>query len=94
MYVGKTSGYKTPQENVKARDRNHHKNSDGYGPAEMVNTSTNGDAIRGQEQRLIDKYGGAKSTGGTSSNAINGVSPSNPNAEKYKKAAIQEFGEL
>ena len=59
----------------------------------MVNTSTNGDAIRGQEQRLIDKYGGAKSTGGTSGNAINGVSPSNPNAEKYKKAAIQEFGE-
>lgn len=60
----------------------------------MVNSSTSKDAIRGQEQRLIDQYGGAKSSGGTSGNAINGVSPNNPNAEKYINAAKTEFGEL
>ena len=27
----------------------------------------------------MDQYGGAKSSGGTSGNAINGVSPNNPN---------------
>ena len=70
------------------------KNADGFGPAEMVNSSTSKDAIRGQEQRLIDQYGGAKSSGGTSGNAINGVSPNNPNAEKYINAAKTEFGEL
>lgn len=35
----------------------------------------------------------AKSSGGTSGNAINGVSPNNPNAEKYNNAAKTEFGE-
>jgi hypothetical protein len=30
----------------------------------------------------------------TSGNAINGVSPNNPNAEKYINAAKTEFGEL
>lgn len=82
VYVGRTSGTKSPKQNVKARDSQHHKNADGFGPAEMVNSSTSKDAIRGQEQRLIDQYGGAKSSGGTSGNAINGVSPNNPNAEK------------
>lgn len=93
IYVGRTSGTKSPLQNVKARDSKHHKNADGFGPAEMVNSSTNKDAIRGQEQRLIDQYGGAKSSGGTSGNAINGVSPNNPNAEKYNNAAKTEFGE-
>lgn len=94
VYVGRTSGTKSPRQNVKARDSQHHKNVDGFGPAEMVNSSTNKDAIRGQEQRLIDQYGGAKSSGGTSGNVINGVSPNNPNAEKYINAAKTEFGEL
>ena len=61
---------------------------------QRFNSSTSKDAIRGQEQRLIDQYGGAKSSGGTSGNAINGVSPQNPNAEKYRQAAQTEFGEL
>ena len=34
-----------------------------------------------------DIDGGAKSSGGTSGNSINGVSPQNPNAEKYIQAA-------
>ena len=46
----------------------------GFGPAEVDKASTNKDAIRGREQQLIEKNGGAKSQGGTSGNAINGVS--------------------
>lgn len=92
VYIGRTSGNKSPHDNVKARDKNHHKNADGFGEAKMVNTSSNRDAIRGQEQILIEKNGGAKSLGGSSGNAINGVSPNNPNAEKYRQAAITEFG--
>ena len=53
---------------------------------------SNKDAIRGREQQLIDMHGGAKSQGGTSGNAINGISPNNPNAGKYRSACEKEFG--
>ena len=92
VYVGRTSGSKSPVENVKTRDRNHHKNADGFGPAVLDKSSSNPNAIRGREQMQIEKYGGAKSVGGTSGNAINGVSPHNPKADEYRKAAIKEFG--
>ena len=50
------------------------------------------DAIRGREQLGIEYCGGARSQGGTSGNAINSISPKNPNAEKYRKACELEFG--
>jgi hypothetical protein len=41
---------------------------------------------------LIEANGGAKSQGGTSGNAINGVSERNEKAEEYKRLACQFFG--
>ena len=80
-------------ENIAKRDRNHHKTKEGYGPTVLDKSSSNPDAIRGQEQYQIDKYGGAQSQGGTSGNAINGVSSHNPKKEQYEQARRKEFGE-
>jgi RHS repeat-associated protein len=91
-YSGRTSGKGTPKENVAKRDGSHHKNKDGFGPAKLDKSSKNKDAIRGREQKLIDKNGKAKSEGGTSGNSVRGVSPKNPNATKYEEAARKEFG--
>ncbi|MFA5420066.1 MAG: RHS repeat-associated core domain-containing protein, partial [Bacteroidales bacterium] len=92
VYSGRTSGTKTPRENVEARDKNHHKNKDGFGPAKLDKSSSNKDAIRGREQQLIDMNGWAKSTGGTSGNVINGVSPNNPNGAYYEDLAKKLWG--
>lgn len=56
-----------------------------------MNSTDNYDAIRGQEQYLIDFYGGAKSHGGSSGNSINGVSPKNKNAQYYEDARKKTF---
>jgi hypothetical protein len=92
VYTGRTSGKGTPEENVLARDKGHHMNDKGFGPAQLDKSSANRDAIRGREQQMIDANGGAKSAGGTSGNAIRGVSKINPKAGKYKQAADKEFG--
>ncbi len=55
VYSGRTSGYGTPTENVRARDRGHHMNDNGFGPAVLDKSSTNYNAIRGREQLLIKK---------------------------------------
>ena len=92
VYSGRTSGKGTPQQQVAARtSRADHqaKTAQGYGPAKVDKNSPNANAIRGREQQLIEKNGGAQSQGGTSGNAINGVAPSNPSAETYQKAADQ-----
>lgn len=52
----------------------------------------NKNAIRGREQYLIDRYGGAQSQGGTSGNAINGISPNNKKIDIYLEATRKEFG--
>jgi RHS repeat-associated protein len=92
VYSGRTGGLGTPEQNIQLRDRTHHMNEQGYGPAELDKSSTNPDAIRGREQQLIKLNGGAQSEGGTSGNAINGVSPNNPKAGQYAGAAEEEFG--
>ena len=91
-YIGRTSGYGSPQENIKRRDRNHHKNKDGFERAELIISSEDPDAIRGAEQYYIDLYGGAKSMNGTSGNAINGISPKNPNRKRYEEARKNKLG--
>jgi len=63
-----------------------------HGPAKLDKSSPNSDAIRGREQNLIDKSGGAKKQGGTSGNTNRGVSEKNKNAQKYDNAAKKEFG--
>ncbi|MGN0632908.1 MAG: polymorphic toxin-type HINT domain-containing protein [Oscillospiraceae bacterium] len=94
VYSGRTSGYGTPKENVAKRDKNHHMNEKGFGPAVLDKSSTNKDAIRGREQQLIDSNGRAKSQGGTSGNAIRGIGLNNKNKDRYMKSATDEFGEL
>ena len=94
VYSGRTSGYGTPKENVSRRDKKHHMNDKGFGPAALDKSSINKDAIRGREQQLIDSNGGAKSQRGTSGNAINGISPNNKKKNRYMKSATDEFGEL
>jgi hypothetical protein len=94
VYSGRTSGYGTPRENITARDAYHHLNKKGFGPAVLDQTSTNYAAIRGREQQLIKANGGAKSTGGTSGNAINGISAFNFKKAHYLKEAIAAFGKL
>ena len=67
-------------------------NKKGFGPAILDKSSSNKNAIRGREQQLIDKHGGAKSMGGTSGNAVNGISKKNKNRQKYLDTARKEFG--
>ena len=92
VYSGRASGYGTPKEVVANRDRNHHMNEKGFEKAKLDRFSTNSDAIRGREQQLIELNGGAKSQGGSSGNAINGVSLTNPNKQRYEDARRKEFG--
>jgi RHS repeat-associated protein len=91
-YSGRTSGTGSPEENIAARDKSHHMNDQGYEPAQLDKSSSNPDAIRGREQQNIKANGGAQSTGGSSGNAINGVSPNNPKGPIYDNAANSEFG--
>jgi hypothetical protein len=93
VYSGRTSGTGTPEQNVAARDQSHQQNANGFGPAQLDKSSSNAVAIRGREQQLIEANGGARSQGGTSGNAINGVSPRNPKARVYKREAKKEFGQ-
>ncbi|MCX2684299.1 hypothetical protein OO306_01880 [Pseudomonas sp. DCB_AW] len=92
VYTGRTSGKGSAFENIAARDSNHHKNSENFGPARLDKSSTDAQAIRGREQMMIERYGGAKSTGGTSGNAINGISERNPNRENYLQKAREAWG--
>ncbi|WP_051943202.1 MULTISPECIES: RHS repeat-associated core domain-containing protein [Luteibacter] len=93
IYTGRTSGTRSPTENVARRDANHHMTGKGFGPAILMYSSSNPNAIRGQEQIMIDNYGGSQRSGGTSGNAINGISPTNDSIDEYIKAARTEFGE-
>jgi hypothetical protein len=92
VYTGRTSGTGTPAQNLARRDAGHHMTNKGFGPAELDKSSSSSGAIRGREQQLIDINGGAKSTGGTSDNAINAISPNNPKGSSYLKSAKKEFG--
>jgi hypothetical protein len=48
--------------------------------------------IRGREQQLIDRNGGAKRHGGTSGNEINAIGENNPNGPVYREAARKRWG--
>ncbi len=101
VYVGRASGFGTPQEVVARRDAAHHMDALGFGRAvlDRFHKGVAGRAaVRGREQQLIDSYGGALSdpnrkANATSANAIRGVSRYNPNGYTYHKAASMSFGE-
>lgn len=88
VYTGRTSGYGSPLENIANRDRNHHRNDEGFGPAVLDKTSCNPDAIRGREQQMIEKHRNQ----GNAADQINGVSPTNENRNRYLDAARKAFG--
>ena len=67
-------------------------NEKGFDKAVVDKSSTNSDAIRGREQYLIELNGGAKSQKGTSGNSINGISPTNPNKQRYEDERKRVFG--
>ena len=93
VYSGRASGRGTPEQVVarRARSADHGRmTEEGFDPPQ-VDRSGSADAIRGREQQLIDAHGGAQSEGGTSANRIRGVSERNPNAERYRRAAEEEF---
>ena len=97
VYVGRTSGYGSPTNIVKARDANHHMK--GFGPATLstfAGATVPGGystravdssywSIRGSEQVQIEFF----RSQGKSANSINGVSPTNPNLQKYIDWASQ-----
>jgi hypothetical protein len=101
VYSGRASGVYDDEKETEvqgglnilaSRDRRHHKNSEGFEPADVDKISKDSDATRGREQMLIESHGGAKSTGGNSGNQINGISLKNENREKYLSAARKLFG--
>lgn len=92
VYVGRTKGTGTPKQNVARRDAGHHMSQKGFGPAKVDKSSSSYEAIRGREQRRIDKAGGAQSEGGTSGNTIRGISLKNKKIKVYLKASDKKFG--
>jgi RHS repeat-associated protein len=99
VYVGRTSGYGSPQAAVNARDVKHHMGSD-YGPA-VVSTylpatipggypsrglDPSYHAIRGSEQFQIEMYRNL----GISANSINGISPTNKERMTYLNEAVKQ----
>ena len=92
-YSGRTSGYGTPEQNVRIRGlKQVHLTADGFNMPILDKSSENYDAIRGREQQLIEINGGAQSVGGTSRNLINGISMYNIYRGKFLDAATVEFG--
>ena len=95
-YVGKSSGYSTPEQIVRKRDYSHHRNAEGYLPAVLDRWSFNYQAIRGREQQIIDLFGGAWSEVGRentkSGNKIRGISKKNFTLSVYIAQAINVFG--
>ena len=95
VYVGRTSGQVSQMsvseigKVLRKRDSNHAMNDTNFLPAEIRHVSTNADAVRGQEQVLIEKYKKLE----ISANKINGISPRNPKKWIYLSAALETFGE-
>lgn len=93
-YTGRTSGYGTPEENVRERGYGQpHLTAEGFLPPVLDRSSSSYPAIRGREQMVMDMNGGAQCSGGRSINAINGISPFNPLGRYlYLPSAEEEFG--
>ncbi len=92
-YSGRTSGDGTPEQNVRNRGYGQPLlNAEGFMPPVLDQSSPDKDAIRGREQQIIDLNGGARSSGGSSRNMINGISPWNFQRQNYLDAATNQFG--
>ena len=49
VYSGRISGTGSPEENLRNRDYSHSRNSEGFGPATLDQSSSDANAIRGRE---------------------------------------------
>jgi len=96
IYVGRTSGWVkianifSARKIVARRDKNHHRNKDGYGKAELDQFSINRHAIRGREEMLINKF----KEEGISGNVYRGISPRNKKRKLYLSTALRVFGDV
>ncbi|HRH22459.1 MAG TPA: SpvB/TcaC N-terminal domain-containing protein [Candidatus Paceibacterota bacterium] len=86
IYTGRTSGKSIPEKNVIKRDRTHHMNEQGYGPARLIHSTNSYNTVRGLEQIGQD----VANSVGRSGNAIRGISPSNKNAANYLNISQKE----
>ena len=92
-YSGRTSGFETPEQNVRARGLQQlHLTLERFNIPVLDQSSENQTAIRGREQQLIDINGGAQSMGGTSRNLINSISIYNFYRGRYLEEATFQFG--
>jgi hypothetical protein len=97
VYVGRASGFGTPQQVMKARYARHViLRAEGFYLDEKLSLDKfvvgNRDAIRGREQQLLDHVGGVGHP--KVRNAIRAVSPLNPNRYTYHNASNALWGEL
>lgn len=75
IYVGRTSGFGTPEQVMKKRFYSHHMKNKGFGSPKIdvwIQGVVGYGAIRGREQQLMDYYGGVGSP--KLGNKIRGVS--------------------
>jgi len=94
-YVGRASGWGTPESVMMGRFSSHHMRLLGYGSPKLdvyAYGSQGYFAIRGREQQLMDFYGGVGSP--SLGNFIRGVSRLNPVGPIYHGNANLLFGEL
>jgi hypothetical protein len=95
VYVGRTSGFGTPQEILMQRYSSHAYRALGFGNP-TVDVSAQGieyyPAIRGREQQVIDYYGGVGSP--NVANIIRGVSAFNPAGLLFHNESNRRFGPL
>ena len=95
IYVGRTSGFGTPEQLVNKRYSRHHMKAKGFGRPTIdraVQGAQGKPAIRGREQQLMDYYGGIGSP--RVANKIRGVSKYNPAGRIYHKMSNWYFGPL
>ena len=94
-YIGRASGYGTPEQVMMQRYSSHGMRIFGYGNP-TLDVSRIGEAgrlaIRGREQQMIDAAGGVRSD--FVGNSIRAVSPINPLGRVYHEAANAEFGNI
>ncbi len=104
-YSGRASGYykgAAPTrlealQAIKARyssESKDHRAGEGYGLAKLDEYSTNEAAIRGREQQLIDRHGGARKDGGNSGNKNRAVDRDHPLRTLFHNESNREFGNI
>lgn len=95
VYVGRTSGYGSPQELATQRAKSHPAHLSDFSPPVVDRVATGKgaySAIRGREQQLIDASGGIGSP--FVANKIRAVSAINPAGPEYHREANRRFGEI